>query len=94
MNQNPVSGLTDSNFDIWVHNMVDYEAWMANPVSNSNHQNMTISITVTEISAGVYSFTLTIPEGMNVNLNEMVLFIDLVMYGGVMSSLQIPLPLI
>ena len=94
MNQNPVSGLTDSNFDIWVHNMQHFQAWMANPVSNSNHQNMTIRITVTEISAGLYSFTLTIPEGMNVSLNQMGLFIDLVMYGGVVSSLQIPLPLI
>jgi uncharacterized protein YaiE (UPF0345 family) len=94
MDQNPVSGLGDSQFNIWIHNMADIQAWMTDQDANSNHQNMTTIITVTEIAPGTYSFTLTIPEGMNVNLNAMNLSIDLVNYGGVVSSLRIPLPLI
>jgi len=54
---------------------------------------MSSIVTVTEISPGKYSFTFTIPEGMDIDTKTMLLKIHLVKNGGWVSSIEIGLPI-
>jgi|TARA_B100001971_G_scaffold117816_1_gene108525 hypothetical protein len=62
-----VTGLLDSELNIWIRNLNDPNDWKRNLIQNNYHQNLSNIIIITEISHGKYSFVLTIPEGIDIN---------------------------